>query len=191
MTLRDFKEQNKDLFKNHIAEIVKLDGNDGKDCIIYFKDPNTTDGNMMFTYINGIIAVSGDYGYAMFNWYNKNNHILAYANFYDISYILSKLVASEEYKKFDVNQFYADFEEFKNDLLEGGYVYSKEELDEIEAPYVENECDVANYFNDFSLVADVYEFGVYDFGIKLSERVYIWWYGLQSALKQLEAKRLF
>jgi len=188
--LDDYKNENKDLFNGYDATIEKLDGNDGRDCIITFKRTDTVQGSMRFIYINGVLSVNGDYGYAVYNWYNKNNHISAYGRFNSFGYILSKIVASGNYKKFSEELFFKEFDDWKQHLVDDGYITLKEK-DLIEKPHsICNENDVVNYFDNFDteLIDDIYEFGVYEFGAYVSERPYIWWYGLQTALKILEEK---
>ena len=188
--LQDFKQNNPNLFKNHNASIIKLDGNEGRDCIIEFKQPDTNAGKMTFTYIDGVLSISGDYGYAMFDWYNKNNHILVYPTFTNLGYVLEKCRASEDYYKFDEDLFFNNFREWRKQLVEDGYI---ESVDEIEEPFgMESSCDARVFFNDLEgKISDLWEHGVYDFGRYINERPFIWWHGLQIALEKLEQQGVF
>ena len=189
--IEEYIEQNKDMFSKHKATIEKLAGNDGKDCIINFKRDDTIDGAMMFTYIAGVLTVSGDYGYCVFNLYNKNNHILAFQRF-NLSYMLGKVVASEPMKGFNEDKFHDDFIEFVDTAEEEGYIdIAKSQSLKDNMPRPENSHEVYDYFKNFTEIEDVYEYGVYDFGMHLKARPYIWWYGFQTALKQLEDAGVF
>lgn len=189
-SLEEYRELNKDMFKSHIATYQKLEN--GNDCIIDFMIPNKRDGWMRFIYIDGVLNINGDYGYAVFNWYNKRNHILAYSTFTSIEYIMEKCVSSEDrdIKGFDVDLFYDEFEEFIQDRKEDEYISKDEEFD---IPNVECHEDVISHFKDnYDLYGDdLYETGAFELGTYLAERPYIWWHGLCSACEQLEKNKVF
>ena len=183
-SFEEFKKENKKLFANHVAKLTKLDGNDGKDCVIEFKENGTIEGSMNFTYINGVISISGDYGYAMFNWHNRANHILAYKTFESFGYVMEKMVASSKYQEFSSDLFENEFNSWKEQLI--GEEYEASEINDIDVPYVEDENDVISYFKNFTKVDDLYEYGCYTFGTHLNWTAYARWYGLQEAIKFVE-----
>lgn len=184
-SLEDFKENYPNMFKDHIATIKYSNGND---CIIDFKVPETNICAMKFIYIDGVLNINGDYGYAVFNWYNKKNHILSYLNFKDIGYIMEKCVSSldSDINGFDVDLFHSDFESFIEDRKEDGSISPN---DQYHVPYCETHSDVINYFKETDEYGDdLYETGAFNLGTYLKERPYIWWYGLHTAIKQLESQ---
>ena len=196
----EFKNDNKDFFIKHKATLEKLKGNDGRDCIIKFERDNTTDGAMMFTYINGVLSISGDYGNVMFNWYNKNNHILAYGTFDSFGYILSKIVASENYKEFDMDLADKEIREYMKEYSEqlksdGNSCEKLDELiEEFEYNNLEMDFEYKNWVSENSEILSINEnesYHLYTAGEYTKERPYIWWYGLQSALEQLEKQGAF
>jgi len=181
LSYEEYKEQNKDLFKNHQAKLTKLDG---KDCIIEFEKKDTNVGSMLITYIGGIISISGDYGYAMFNWDNRKNSILAYPTFKNFGYVLEKMVASEPYKEFDYGVFQEDFNKWKLQLVEEGY--DEDFINGVDIPYVEDRNDVVAYFKNFSKIDDLWEYDCYNFGTYLNRRTYIRWHGFIEAVNKIE-----
>ena len=182
----EFKKEYSSLYDNHIATIQELNGNNGRDCIVRFKNPNSMEGSLMFTYIDGILSISGDYGYAMFNWHNKKNHILANLGFDSFGYVSEKMVASDKVTDFDSDLFHLDFDKWKKQLIEEGH--DSDFIDSIDTPYVEDESDVINFFKNFTKIDDVCEYGCYQFGMYTTWQTYARWYGFQEALKQIEER---
>ena len=189
-SFNEYKENNTTLFKHHIASFEKLPN--GNDCIVTFENPDTKCGAMKFVYVDGVLHVQGDYGYASFNWYNKRNHILVYGTFSSFGYVLSKLVSVKEDDLYgwDYNLFNKDFKKLIEDRLNCGYEIDEEYR---EIPNCESLTDVISYFSDNydNYGEDLHETGAYTLGRYVNERPYIWWFGLHSALKQLEEKGLF
>ena len=189
-SLQEFRELNKDMFKEHIATYKKLEN--GNDCIIDFRKPNTKEEWFRFIYIDGVLNINSDYGYAVFNWHNRNNHILAYLKFKDIGYIMSKCVAShdDDIKGFNIDYFHEEFENFIQERKEEGYISEDEEFS---VPYCEDENDVINHFKNCGDIYgdDIWESGAFRFGTFLNIRPFIWWYGLHTAIEQLNAKNIF
>ncbi len=187
----EWKAENADVFKNHVAFYHKL--SIGNDCIISFEQINDSEGAMKFVYVDGVITVQGDYGTASFNWHNPKNHILAYGTFNSFGYVLSKLesIQRKGIKQFDTDLFQIEFKEFIANLKEGG-VYLQDDFDIDDMPYPESHCDVVAYMSDNyekfggDLEAEDYELGMYT-----TERPYLWWFGLQTALALLEKNRTF
>lgn len=186
--LQEYREIKKDMFSKHVAKFTKLEN--GNDCIIEFMIPGQREFWMRFIYIDGVLNINGDYGYAVFNWYNSSNHILAHLNFKNIGYVMSKCKAARdaEVYSFSVDLFNKEFDEFISERKEEGYI---DEDFEINTYYIEDEYDVISFFKD-----NHDEFGddlphVEDMGTYLNERPYIWWHGLHSALEQLEEKGVF
>lgn len=186
----DYKENNKEVFKEHKATFKKLDILN--DCIITFERPDSSEGAMKFIYIDGVITVQGDFGYAVYNWHNPRNHILAYGGFNSFGYVLSKLEAvnDNELYGWDYDFFTKEFNEFIKDRLECGYEIDKEHQ---EVPYgIEGLHNVATHFqNSDDYGEDLYESGAYTLGQYVNERPYLWWYGLQTALSILEKEGVF
>lgn len=186
----EYRELNSDFFKNHIAKYLKLQ--DGNDCIIEFAIPDARCGYMRFIYSDGVLTVTGDYGYSVFNWYNKKNHILAYLNFKGIGYAMGKCVAfkNDDVYGFDADLFHSEFEQFIADRKEEGYIKSDYDFD---VPYCEDENDVINHFKNAGdkYGEDLYETGAFRFGTYMKERPYIWWHGLFTAIEQLEKDGVF
>ena len=58
---------------------------------------------------------------------------------------------------------------------------------------IESIRDVINLFqdNDGEYGEDLHDTNAYSLGQYVAERPYLWWYGLQSALKQLEEQGVF
>ncbi len=189
-SLEEYRELNKDMFKEHIATYKKLEN--GNDCIIEFMKPNTREEWFRFIYIDGVLNINGDYGYAVFNWYNKNNHILSYLTFKDIGYIMGKAVSYtyEDVHGFNSDLFIKHFEDFIKERKEEGYINSSED---IETPYVEDIEDVINHFKHCGNIYgdDICDDGVFGFGTYLATRPYIWWHGLQTALEELFKRGVF
>lgn len=189
-TLKEYREIHKDMFKDHVAKYEKLPN--GNDCIIEFMKPDKREHWMRFIYIDGVLNINGDYGYAVFNWYNKRNHILAYPTFTSMGYVMEKCVSSkhEDRKGFDVDLFHEEFEKFIQEQKDGGYISEDEEFD---VPYVECHEDVVSHFKDAGDIYgdDLYETGAFELGTYLAERPYIWWHGLCSACEQLEKNKVF
>lgn len=185
-SIEEYRELNKDLFKDHIATYQSL--GKGTDCIIDFRVPNSNLGWMRFIYIDGVLNINGDYGYSIFNWYNNKNSILVYPSFTDIGYIMEKCVSAkkEDVKWFDIDLFYEEFEKFIQDRKEEGYIPKDKEFD---IPNVDCHEDVISHFKDnYDLYGDdLYETGAFYLGTYLEERPYIWWHGLSSAIEQLTA----
>lgn len=183
---QEYKDENPDTFNKHVASFQKLEI--GNDCVIAFENPNCSEGAMKFVYVDGVLTVQGDYGNASFNWYNPKNHILAYGTFNSFGYVLSKLeaVQREGIKDFDVDLFHIEFKEFIDNLIEGGYAVDDE------VPYVESQCDVVQYMNDnYEKYGGDLEASDYELGMFVTERPYLWWQGLQTALKLLEDDGVF
>lgn len=180
-SLEDFNKWKPNIFKDHIATIVYENGNN---CIIDFKIPETNIGAMKFIYIDGVLNINGDYGYAIFNWYNKANHISVYHRFNSIGYIMEKAVSYKESDvfRFDEDFFMEEFVDFVDERISEGYIDKI-----IETPYCSNEKEVYAYFNEnYNLFGDdLAETNVFNLGKYMTERPYIWWFGLQSALEQI------
>ena len=188
-SFQEFKEENKHIFKNHIAVFQKLEIKN--DCIITFENPKCREGAMKFIYVDGVITVRGDYGTASFNWHNPNNHILAYGQFDSFGYILSKLEAipKEGTREFDSDLFTIEFKEFISYKSEEGYINNTFDT---KVPHVEKQCDVVQYMNDnYDNLGGDLEAEDYDLGMYTTERPYLWWYGLQTALNILEKEGSF
>lgn len=189
-SLEEYRELNKDMFKEHIATYKKLEN--GNDCIIEFMKPNTREEWFRFIYIDGVLNINGDYGYAVFNWYNKNNHILSYLTFKDIGYIMSKCLSckDEDIKGFSYDLFEEEFESFIQERIEEGYIKDNQEYD---IPHVECEEDVISHFkNNYNEYGDdLYETEAFKLGTYLDVRPYIWWHGLQTALEELFKRGVF
>jgi len=185
----EYKKENSDTFENHKAFYTSLE--DGNDCIIDFKNLFSSEGAMKFVYIDGVLTIQGDYGNASFNWHNPKNHILAYGTFNSFGYVLSKLeaVPREGIKDFDAELFQKECSEFIENLKESGVF---ESYDDIEIPYLENHCQVVEYMNDnYENFGGDLEAQDYELGMHVTERPYLWWFGLQTALKMLEDKGVF
>jgi len=185
----EFKAENSDVFKNHKAFFTGLEV--GNDCIIVFENPRCSEGAMKFVYVDGVLTVQGDYGNASYNWHNPKNHILAYGTFNSFGYILSKLeaVQREGIKDFDVDLFHIEFKEFISDKKECGYL--DDDFD-CEVPHVEGQCGVVQYMNDnYDAFGGDLELEDYELGMFVTERPYLWWFGLQTALKLLENQGVF
>lgn len=192
-SLKEYREIHKNMFENHVAKYEKLPN--GNDCIIEFMNPIQREHWMRFVYIDGVLNINGDYGYAVFNWYNKENHILAYPTFKDIGYIMSKCVSSkhEDRKGFDMDLFHDEFKKFIEERKEEGCISEDTDNEDYDIPYCEDENDVINHFKHCGdkYGEDIWETGAFELGTFLSERPYIWWHGLCSALEQLEKNKIF
>ena len=186
----EFKQSEKALFVNHKALLTKLKGNNGKDCVISFRQDDTVVGKMQITYIDGVIAIHGDYGSAIFNWHNSSNHILAYVGMESFEYVLEKLEASKDVWAWDSDLFQKDFSEWKEQLIEEGH--KKEDIEGLE-PYIDDKHEVAEYFRNLNLIEsyEAYEYGCFSFGKHISWRTYAIWYGFQEAVKQLDERGEF
>lgn len=145
-----------------------------------------------FIYVDGVLNINSDYGYAVFNWYNPNNHILAYTNFKNIGYIMEKAVGYkyEDVHGFNQDLFIKEFEEFVQERKEEGYICRGED---IETPYCEEQEDVINHFKHCGDIYgdDLYESGCLTLGTYLNIRPYIWWHSLNTALEILDKKGVF
>lgn len=187
---QEYKNENPDTFKEHVAVFQKL--NVENDCVIIFQKPNSGEGAMKFVYVDGVLTIQGDYGYASFNWHNPRNHILAYGGFDSFGYVLSKLVSvkDDELYGWDEDLFHKEFREFVEDRKEGGYIEKDEEVDE---PSCYGLHDVASHFQniDEEYGQDLFETNAYTLGRYVTERPYLWWYGLQTALNYLEGQGVF
>jgi len=188
-SFQQYKEENKDTFEKHKASFQKLEI--GNDCIVTFENPSCSEGAMKFVYVDGVLTVQGDYGNASFNWHNPKNHILAYGTFDSFGYILSKLeaVQREGIKEFEVDLFHKEFAEYIKNKKEEGCL--NDDFDD-EPPYAENQCHVVEYMNEnYELFGGDLEAEDYELGMYVVEQPYLWWSGLQTALKQLEEQGVF
>jgi len=90
--LKDYIEKNPDQFKGFEAKKIEVSGDNNS--IIEFKKPGTSNGAMTFICINGVFTINGDWGNAVFTWYEPNMSIDWIANLDDMSYIMQKCKAS-------------------------------------------------------------------------------------------------
>ena len=176
-SLKEYKKDKQHMFNEHKLEYVDLGG---KNCILKFKKPDTVVMAITFTYIDGVLTISGDLGYAIFNWCNQKNNILAHLNFKNIGYIMEKCVA---YKEEDVRCFDSDLAQ--KELAE---IFEENEVDLDRLPYFENkyERDCWCYEKAEELIRDAFETGIYKVGDYLGVRPFLWWTAFHLALEELE-----
>lgn len=177
-SFEEYKEENKNIFNKHDIEYIELGG---KNCILKFKELDTEIMAITFTYVDGVLTISGDLGYAVFTWNNPKNHILAHLNFKSIGYVMEKCVA---YKDEDVNEFSSELaQKYLTEIFEE---YELKDMDDI--PYFESsfDRDCWCYDNADNLFDCAYETGIYKVGDYLGERPYLWWTAFHLALKKLE-----
>lgn len=188
-SFQQYKDENTDTFKNHSVRYINLGLKN--DCMIIFENPNCSEGAMKFVYIDGVLTVQGDYGTASFNWHNPNNHILVYGTFNSFGYILSKIesIPKEGIKEFNSDLFQEEFVEFINEKLEYGYDLIGLDFNQNQ---VENHCHVVELMNEnYELFGGDLEAEDYELGMYTTERPYVWWQGLQTALDMLEKEGTF
>jgi len=175
--LVDYIEKNKKMFDDYDVHYKELEEND---CIIKLQKGDLNEGHIKFIYIDGVLTIAGDYGYAVFDWHNRTNNILAYQNFKDIGYIMSKCKAFDEN---DVYSFNPDLAEEELKELAEEYEFDVENV-----PYFESKehRDSWMYENASRLYDDAYEIGLYKVGSEMAERPFIWWTGLNVCLKYIE-----
>lgn len=182
-TYEDFVSKNKGLFIHHVAEYTKIPTGE-HDCIIHFKDPSTSNGHMIFTYVGGYLNINGDYGDGSFTWYNPKNTLrwMANANF---DYFMGKIQSGIHYEATGL------MKDFNEDLCH----------EEVKNIIKENELDIdnswkshTNSYNEW--ISYLMDNGSSDFGDEWYEwapncgvhthvRAFIWKYGFQSAVNKL------
>lgn len=180
----DFVKRNKDLFDKHVAKVTKVDTGEN-DCIVEFKDPETNNGAMVFTYIKGYLSIQGDYGCGSFTWYNSRNTLEWMSNT-GFCYFMSKLTSGESsegsklMREHDQDHCIASVEEYIKD-------YELEMPDDDWKEHTEDYYEWVSwlrengeeYFGD-----DHYEWS-YEAGITYRTRAYFWKYGLIKAVEYI------
>lgn len=185
----EYKKENAAMWDEHKVSHQKLP--EGNDCIITFEKPEHSDGAMRFVYVAGVLTIQGDYGYSVFNWYNKNNHILAYLSFDSFEYVMSKLVSGRGDDVFGFNSDLCeeDIMEFLKNRVEEGYL---EEIPNTYIPYMENQCQATMFMIDnYDKFGGDLEGSDYEPGKYLEERSHIQWFGLQTAIRLLDKQGAF
>ena len=194
--LKNFIEDNKDIFDKHVVKKIDLPTGGEHDCYISFRDPATCNGAMEFIYIGGYLTIQGDYGNASFTWYNPRNSIEVMAGFAEnFGYFMSKTSSAE--RSSIPNTYFTDWDgdlcvdtirkELK-DLEEHGYTFENSDNDwedctesffEWIAFLQENG---SKYFGD-----DWCEFAP-KAGYKIENRAYCLVYGFIKAVEALQTK---
>ena len=190
----EYTKTNKDVFDKHVAIRHALPT--GKnDCIVEFKDPETTDGAMVFIYCKGYLTIQGDYGNGSFTWYNPRNTLEWVANT-GFDYFMEKIRSGE-----CSGNGLGLMQDYDQDLcIESVKKYLKEyecEVNEDEqCPHTGWIAHTDSYFEWIAYLNDKgnevfgddwYECAPY-FGVKTAKRAYLWKYGLQCAIKSLKAE---
>lgn len=180
-----FVEINNTLFDKHVAKFTKVDIGD-HDCIVEFRNPETSNGAMVITYIKGYLAFQGDYGDGSFTWYNSKNSLEWMANI-GFDYFMSKIQSGKCYAGTDLMMDHDG-----DRCIEDVEAYFRD--NEIEAPddmWKENVYDYNEWImwvrdNGDEYFGDDYYEWAYNAGRCYNQRAYLWKYALVKVVEYLE-----
>lgn len=177
-------------------------------CIINLSKKYTGDEKAQFPfftmmYYNGVLTLSGGFGYGIFNWHNSKNSIEWMANLRSEDYILEKCQASSEFRYqyghftiFDSDEAQKDYKDFisnyKRDLEEGDHrwdlKFPKLDLEYYESMTIEVWQELSSFLSDNDEFFDSCD--LENFGIRISPSFQKMWAWFNVAVNLANEKGL-
>jgi len=180
MLYKDYKEWlevNKDLFKDHKIFNYKKDGNNWsfrfQSGIPDEKDNNRGNGWMNFQFNDGFLIITGDYGNAIFTWYNKETSLDWISNITSIGYFMEKCIANDLVERWDPELVRKNVQEYIKE-------YDLTIKDSWEN-HIDSKMDWISYLMNNADKFKDYECELYDTGVYTHPRVYVWKRALECA----------
>jgi len=173
----DWLEVNKDMFKNHRVFKYKKDNNDWS--FRYQigtpdeKDNNRKNGWMNFQFLDGFLTITGDYGNAIFTWYDRELSFDWVANITSINYFIEKCLINDSSERWD--------SELARQVIQEHIFNNYIDIDDDWENYLESKTEWRYYLiNNYYELYD-YEYELYDAGVYIHERIYLWKRAIECA----------
>lgn len=208
MIKKEIREKMLDIFSHYGQEFdAFLIQDDDNFFIVDWKDKNGS-GNLATRYIldkkEGTFIITGDSGDCIACWYNEltPENLSVYVS--DVRYFMGKIQCSTDKYTYECDDIEADLDEIKEELRKyynehpDYYDWDVDDLDE-------DFEDIKNYLYDFGwaggqfpedaydlmskFYSEVWESPFSDLGQRISNRIYLWAVGYQSAIEKLRGKK--